>query len=124
MKPGSIIFEPEKKWQSKEWHHPQSPRKNDLRNSASGKVKITDICECEQVLLVDAMPREETVKSDAFIRRLKELRKLFKRLEPQKTATEILLQLDNGSQHRSLEDSGSHKNILDSFTSVQPTSPI
>jgi hypothetical protein len=58
---------------------------------SAGKVKITVICEYEEAILVDAMPRQETVKSDASIRRLKELRKLFKRLQPHKTPTAILL---------------------------------
>jgi hypothetical protein len=51
-------------------HHPRSPRKKKLKKSPSaGKVMIT-VSGTLKGILVDAMPRGETVNSDAYIRTL------------------------------------------------------
>jgi histone-lysine N-methyltransferase SETMAR len=89
--------------QSMERHYPQSPRKKQFKKSSSaGKVMITAFWDSEEVIIVDMTPRRKTVNSDAFIRRLIELRKLFKRVYSRKNQTEILLQHDNARPHNNL----------------------
>jgi hypothetical protein len=72
-------FEPQTKRQYMEWHNPQAPQKKKFKTFPSGgKVVITVFWDCEGVILVDAMPRGETINSDAHISMLTEHRKHFK----------------------------------------------
>ena len=86
-----------------ERHYPQSPRKTLFKKSSpAGKDMITVFWDSEEVIIVDTTPRRKTVNSDAFIRTLIELRKLFKRFHSRKNRTEILLQHDNARPHNNL----------------------
>jgi Transposase. len=58
---------------------------------------------CEGVILVDKMPRGEIINSDAYIRTLTELSKLFRHVQPHKNPVEILLQHDGARPHVSLK---------------------
>ena len=76
-----------------QWYHPESPRKKKIKNSLStDKCMITAFRDCGGVILVDAMPRGETINPDAYIRTLKELRKRFKPVRPHTNPTYILRQ--------------------------------
>ncbi|GFG38330.1 hypothetical protein Cfor_10359 [Coptotermes formosanus] len=86
-----------------EWHHLQSPRKKKYKKSlSSGKVMITVFWDCG-VILVDAMVRGETINSEVYIRTLTEHMKCFKRVQPPKKPTEILLQHDNARWYTRLK---------------------
>lgn len=63
------------------------------------------------MLLVDAVLREETVNSDAYIRTLTDLRKCFIWVWPHKNMAENFLQLGNARFTHKLEDSGIHYKI-------------
>jgi hypothetical protein len=70
-------FEPETKRQSMEWHHPTSPRRKKFKVTPSaGKVMATVFWDAEGVILVDIMPRGQTITSDLYIQTLKNLQKL------------------------------------------------
>jgi hypothetical protein len=55
-------FEQETKRLSIIWHHPRSPRKKKLKNIRQ-QVMATLFWDCEEVILVDAMPRGETTRT-------------------------------------------------------------
>jgi hypothetical protein len=65
-------FELETKGLSIMWHHPQSPRNKKLKNIRQ-LVMVTLFWDCEEVILVDAMPTGETINSNAYIKTLTEL---------------------------------------------------
>jgi hypothetical protein len=68
-------YEPETKWPSMGWHHPQSPRKNKFKTTPSaGKFMITVFWDIDGVILVDVMARGETINSDAYIKTLQKLK--------------------------------------------------
>jgi len=54
---------------------------------SEGKIMITVFWDCQGVILVDAMPRGETVISNAYIRTLTELRKHLKQVWLQENPT-------------------------------------
>jgi len=87
-----------------EWHHPQAPRRiNSKRRHQGAKVMITVFWACEGMIPVDTMPSGET--SQSYINVLTEHRKNFKRIQPHKNSTQILLQHDNARPHTSLKTS-------------------
>ncbi|GFG36302.1 hypothetical protein Cfor_00830 [Coptotermes formosanus] len=51
---------------------------------SAGKVMITVFGDCEGVILVDLMPKGETVNADASIRMLTEIRKRFEQVRSHK----------------------------------------
>lgn len=70
------------KRQSIGWHHPHSHWKEKSKNSPLvNKVMTTVFWECEPVIFVDAVPRGETLISDANIRTLTEVRNHFKKVQ-------------------------------------------
>jgi len=73
MKPGSIILN---------WRQKGNLWNGTVLNSLDGKFRkvsfsTTVFWGCDQVLLVDAVLREETVNSDTYIRTMTDLRKCF-----------------------------------------------
>ena len=95
-------YEPETKMQSMEWHHPLSPPRKKFKTSPSaGKVMITAFWDIDGVILVDVMTRGETINSEAYIKTLTKLKKRFRRVRPNKTSAELLLQHDNARPHTS-----------------------
>jgi hypothetical protein len=66
--------------QSMEWHHPRNKKRR--MSLSEGKIMITVFWDCQGAILVDAMPRGETVISNAYIRTLTELGKHLKQMWP------------------------------------------
>jgi hypothetical protein len=86
-----------------EWHHLQCTQKKKFKKSLSAaKVMITVSWDSKGVILVDETPTRETINSDTYIKMLTQLRKRFKRVQPHKNSTEILLRHDNAKLHTSL----------------------
>jgi histone-lysine N-methyltransferase SETMAR len=55
-------FEPETKRQSMEWHHTTSPRKKKFKGIPSArKIMATVFWNCEGVILIDVLPRGQTI---------------------------------------------------------------
>jgi histone-lysine N-methyltransferase SETMAR len=59
----------------------------------------TVFSDCEGVILIDVLPRGQTIKSDVYVETLK---KRFRRLRPHKDVTEVLLHHENARPHTSL----------------------
>jgi hypothetical protein len=54
-----------------EWRHPTSPRRKKFKVTPStGKVMTTIFWDAEVVILVDSMPRGQTINSDLYIQTL------------------------------------------------------
>jgi hypothetical protein len=51
--------------------------------------------DAEGVILVDIMPRGQTINSDLYTKTLKNFQKRLRRVRPHKNIAEILLQHDN-----------------------------
>jgi histone-lysine N-methyltransferase SETMAR len=60
-------------------------------------------CDAEGEILVDIMPRGQTINSDLYIQTLKNLQKRLRRVRPHKNVAEILLQHDNARSHTSVK---------------------
>ena len=96
-------YEPKTKRQSLERHHPQSPRKKKSKTTpCTGKDKITVFWETDGVILVDVMPRGETINLDAYIKTLQKLKQHYWQLWRYKKAGEMWIQHDNNRPHTSL----------------------
>jgi hypothetical protein len=77
-------FELETKRQAMEWHHPTFPRGKKFKVTPSaGKVMTTVFFHAEGVILVDIMPRGQTINSDLYFHTLKNLQKRLRRIRPQ-----------------------------------------
>lgn len=68
------------------------------KSPSADKVMITVLWDCEGVIVVDAMPRGETVKSDAYIRTPTEHGKHFRRVWPLKNPAEISMTVQGRTQ--------------------------
>lgn len=96
-----------------------SQEKKLKKSPSPGEVMITDFWHFEDVILVNAMLKWETVNSNAYIRTLTELRNHFKWIQPHQNPTESSLHHDIARLHMFV-DLGSHHRIwFDCIT--QPT---
>jgi hypothetical protein len=65
-------FEPETKRQSMEWHHATSPRKKKFKAIPSAiNIMATVFWDCEGAILIDVLPRVQTINSDVYVETLK-----------------------------------------------------
>jgi hypothetical protein len=82
-------FDLEKKRQSMEWHHTTSPRKKKFKAiSSASKIMATDFWDCEGMILIDVLPRSQTINSDVDVETPK---KRFRRDRPHREVTKVLL---------------------------------
>jgi [histone H3]-lysine36 N-dimethyltransferase SETMAR len=93
-------YEPETKRQSMQWHHlgSPSPKKFKLAPSA-GKVMITVFWDACGVLLIDYLPKGETVNSTRYQETLKKLAVAIRRKRP--NLQNVILHHDNARPHTS-----------------------
>jgi histone-lysine N-methyltransferase SETMAR len=54
------------------------------------------------VILIDLLPRAQTIDSDVYVETLKKLKKRFRRVRPYKDVTKVLLHHDNARPHTGL----------------------
>jgi hypothetical protein len=94
-------FEPETKSQSMEWHHTASPQKKKFKPSAS-KIMAIVYWDCEGAILIDVLTRGQTINSDVYVETLKKLKRRFRRVQPHKYVTKVLLHQYNARPHTSL----------------------
>jgi histone-lysine N-methyltransferase SETMAR len=59
--------------------------------------------DAEAMILVDIMPRGQTINSDLYIQTLKNLQKRLRSVRPHKNVAEILLQYNNARPHTNLK---------------------
>lgn len=91
-------YEPETKRQSMQWHHigSPSPKKFKLAPSA-GKVMITVFWDVHGVLLVEYLPKGETVNSARYQETLRKLAVAIRRKRP--NLQNVILHHDNARPH-------------------------
>jgi histone-lysine N-methyltransferase SETMAR len=86
-----------------EWHHTTSPRKKKFRAVPSAsKIMATVFWDCEGVILIDVLPRGQTINSDVYVGTLKKMKKRFRKVHPHKDVTKVPLHHDNARPHTSL----------------------
>ena len=68
-------YEPESKRRSMQWRHPTSPKPKKFKSQKSAaKIMVTVFWNAQGLILVDFMPRGETINSEAYIETLKNLK--------------------------------------------------
>ena len=68
-------FEPESKKRSVEWCHPTSPRTNKFKaQKSAGKIMAIVFWDSQGVILVDFLPKGETINSEVCIETLRKLK--------------------------------------------------
>jgi hypothetical protein len=65
-------FKPETKRQSMEWHHTTPPQKKKFKAIPSAsRIMATLFWDCERVILIDVLPKGQTINSDVYVETLK-----------------------------------------------------
>jgi [histone H3]-lysine36 N-dimethyltransferase SETMAR len=91
-------YEPETKRQSMQWHHIGSPTPKKFKLAPSaGKVMITVFWDVQGVLLIDFLPKGETINSVRYQETLKKLAVAIRRKRP--TLQNVILHHDNARPH-------------------------
>jgi hypothetical protein len=93
-------LELERKGDRMECHHTTSPQKKKCKTIPSAsKIMATVFSYCEGMILIDVLPRGQTINSDVYVETLK---KFSRRVRPNKDVTKVLLHHDNTRPHTSL----------------------
>jgi hypothetical protein len=80
-------FQPQTKRQSMEWHHATSGKKTFKAISSASKIMATVFWDSEGVILIDMLPRGQTINFDVYVETLK---RRFRRVLPHKYVTKCL----------------------------------
>ena len=68
-------FEPESKRRSMEWRHPTSPRTKKFKaQNSAGKIMAMVFWDSQGVILVDFLPKGETINSEVYIETFRKLK--------------------------------------------------
>ena len=93
-------FEPESKRRSMEWRHPTSPRTKKFKaQNSAGKIMATVFWDSQGVILVDFLPKGETINSEVYIETLRKLKAKIRRVRPNLDMANVLLQHENACPH-------------------------
>ena len=96
-------FEPESKRRSMEWRHPTSPRTKKFKvQTSAGKIMGTVFLDSQGVILVDFLPKGETINSEVYIETLRKLKAKIRRVRPNLDMANVLLQHNNAHPHTSI----------------------
>lgn len=96
-------YEPESKRRSMQWRHSTSPRPKKFKSQKSaGKIMATVFWDAQGLILVDFLPKGETINSEAYIETLQKLRARIRRVRPNLEMNKVLLQHDNARPHTSI----------------------
>ena len=96
-------YEPESKRQSMEWRHTSSPQPKKFKaQKSAGKIMATVFWDAQGVILVDFLPKGETINSEAYIQTLTRLRARIQRVRPNMPIDNVLLLHDNARPHTSI----------------------
>ena len=91
---------PETKRDSMTWKHPSSPTPRKFKvQQSSKKVMATGFWDAQGVLLVDFLPRGETVNAIRYCQTLDRLREAIRRKRSGRLRQGVLLQHDNATPH-------------------------
>ena len=73
-----------------------------LSQKSAGKNMATVFWDAQGLILVDFMPRGETISSEAYIETLQKLKTKIRRVRPNLETNKVLLQHDNARPHTSM----------------------
>jgi histone-lysine N-methyltransferase SETMAR len=104
-------FQPQTKRQSMEWHHATSGKKTFKAISSASKIMATVFWDSEGVILIDMLPRGQTINFDVYVETLK---KHFRRVRPHKDVT-------SASSPRQCEATHTSLHTLEAITKLQWT---
>lgn len=91
---------PESKRQSMEWRHSTSPKKVKFKRTLSArKIMCTVFWDRQGVLLVDFLPRGDTIKAQTYCETLTRLRRAIQNKRRSKLSKGIVLLHDNARPH-------------------------
>lgn len=92
---------PESKRQSMEWHHAQSPNKPKKFKTvlSTRKLMATIFWDWRGVLLIDFMPRGDTINANAYCETLKKLRRAIQNRRRGLLSNGVILVHDNARPH-------------------------
>ncbi|KAJ4433931.1 hypothetical protein ANN_16250 [Periplaneta americana] len=104
---------PETKRQSRQWHHPSSPKKprKFKQTLSTQKVMATVFWDCKGVLLLDFMPKGTTINANRYCETLRKLRRAIQNKRRGMLSREVVLLHDNARPHTA----ASTRELLDQF---------
>jgi hypothetical protein len=96
-------YDPETKQQSMEWRHsgPTRPKKFQVQKSA-GKVLALIFWDQDSILLIDYLPKGQTINAEYYSSMLVQLKDILKEKRPWKVTKEVLFLHNNAPAHRAL----------------------
>ena len=96
-------FEPESKRRSMEWRHPNSPRTKKFKaQKSAAKIMATVFWDSQGVILLDFLPKGETINSEVYIETFRKLKAKIECVRPNLDIANVLLQHDNARPHTSI----------------------
>ena len=86
-----------------EWRHSNSPRTKKFKaQKSAGKIMATVFLDSQGVILVDILPKGQTINSEVDIETLRKLKAKIRRVWPNLDMANMLLQYDNARPHTSI----------------------
>ncbi|KAJ4433160.1 hypothetical protein ANN_15417, partial [Periplaneta americana] len=104
---------PETKRQSRQWHHPSSPKKprKFKQTLSTQKVMATVFWDCKGVLLLDFMPKGTMINANRYCETLRNLRRAIQNKRRGMLSRGVVLLHDNARPHTT----ASTRELLDQF---------
>ena len=97
------LYDPETKQQSMEWPHSSSPQPKKFRvQNSAGKVLSSIFWDQDGILLIDYLPKGQTIKEDYYSSLLVQLKDILKTKRRGKVTKGVLFLHDNAPVHRTL----------------------
>jgi len=96
-------YDPETKQQSMEWRHSDSPRPKKFRlQKYAGKVLASILWDQDGILLIDYLPKDQTINAKYYSSLLVQLKDILKEKRRGKFTNGVFFLHDNASAHRAL----------------------
>lgn len=117
---------PESKQQSMEWRHTASPRKKKFKQTMSTrKIMCTVFWDRKGVLLIEFLPRGETINRETYCQTLKKLRRAIQNKRRGMLTDRVVLLHDNVRPHTELVTPKiSSRNLAGNKLTIPPTARI
>ena len=96
-------YDSETKQQSMEWRHSGSPRSKKFRvQKSAGKVLASIFWDQDGILLIDYLPKGQTINAEYYSSQLVQLKDILKEKRRGKVTKGVLFSHDNAPAHRAL----------------------
>ena len=94
-------YDPEREQQSMEWRHSGSPRSQKYRvQKSTGKILVSIFWDPDGILLIDYLPKGQTINAEYFSSLLVQLKNMLKEKCSGKVTKMVLFLHDNVPTHR------------------------